>query len=148
MKILVVGGGGREHTLLNQYKKSPRVKKLYSVPGNGLMDFKSKKPVKIYPDIKSTDKKSIWGIINRERIDLVDVAQDDPLAEGMVDFLIATHHNPPSIYCEIVVRVKKKKASRQETFVAYVSTASQTFQNASARAFSIAALKARAATIA
>jgi len=68
--------------------------------------------------------------------------------EGMVDFLIATHHNPPSIYCEIVVRVKKKKASRQETFVAYVSTASQTFQNASARAFSIAALKARAATIA
>ena len=87
MKVLIVGGGGREHTLLNQYKKSLKVKKLYSVPGNGLMDFRSEKPVKTYIDLKSTDKESIWEIVKKERMDLVDVAQDDPLAEGMVDFL-------------------------------------------------------------
>jgi phosphoribosylamine--glycine ligase len=87
MKVLIVGGGGREHTLLNQYKKSPKVKKLYSVPGNGLMGFRSEKPVKTYEDLKPTDKKSIWEIVKREKIDLVDVSQDNPLAEGMVDFL-------------------------------------------------------------
>ena len=87
MKILVVGGGGREHTLLTKYSKSKKIKKLYSVPGNGLMDYKSEKEVKIYPEIKPTDKNSIWEIISKEKIDMVDVAQDDPLAEGMVDFL-------------------------------------------------------------
>ncbi len=87
MKVLIVGGGGREHTLLNQYKKSSKVKKLYSVPGNGLMDFRSEKTVKTYTDLKPTDKESIWDIVKKERIGLVDVAQDDPLAEGVVDFL-------------------------------------------------------------
>ncbi len=87
MKVLIIGGGGREHTLLSQYKKSSKVKKLYSVPGNGLMDFNSEKPVTIYPYLKPTDKKSIWEIVSKEKIDLVDVAQDDSLAHGMVDFL-------------------------------------------------------------
>lgn len=87
MRILVIGGGGREHALISTYSKSPKVKKLYSVPGNGLMDYKPEKPTKIYPDIKATDRESIFDIVQREKIDLVDIAQDDPLAQGMVDFL-------------------------------------------------------------
>lgn len=87
MKVLIVGGGGREHTLLSQYRKSSKVKKIFAVPGNGLMGFKSVKEIVSYPNIKSTDKKSIWEVVAREKIDLVDVAQDEPLAGGMVDFL-------------------------------------------------------------
>jgi len=87
MNILIVGGGGREHSLLVQYAKSSKVKKLYSVPGNDLMGFHVRKPVKIYPKVNATDKESIWKIIKQEKIDLVDVAQDLPLAYGMVNFL-------------------------------------------------------------
>ena len=89
MKILILGGGGREHALLKKYAESRRVKKLYSVPGNGLMSYRLRKPIKIYPDTKPTDKESIWKIVKREKIDFVDVAQDDPLAEGMVDYLVS-----------------------------------------------------------
>ncbi|MEX0616570.1 MAG: phosphoribosylamine--glycine ligase [Candidatus Woykebacteria bacterium] len=87
MKVLVIGGGAREHALVSKYIESSKVRKVYSIPGNGLMDYKPAKPVKIYPSISPTDKSSIWEVIKREKIYLVDVAQDDPLAEGMVDFL-------------------------------------------------------------
>lgn len=87
MNILIIGGGGREHALLSQYSKSSKVKKLFCLPGNGLMDYKSEKPVKIFPNIKPTDKSRIWEIVKKEKINIVDVAQDNPLAEGLVDFL-------------------------------------------------------------
>jgi len=87
MNVLVLGGGGREHCLVSAYSKSSQVKKLYVVPGNGLMNFLEEKPIKIYPYFKPTDKKSIWEVVSKEKIDLVDVAQDDPLAEGTVDYL-------------------------------------------------------------
>ena len=87
MKVLIIGGGAREHSLLTRYSKSKKIKKLYSVPGNGLMDYKADKEVRTYPEIKPIDKNSIWEIVAEEKIDLVDVAQDDLLAQGLVDFL-------------------------------------------------------------
>lgn len=87
MKVLIVGGGGREHALLDKYSKSLRVEKLFSIPGNGLMDFNAEKPVKILPNIKPIDKRFIYDLVRKEKIDLVDVAQDNPLAWGVVDFL-------------------------------------------------------------
>ena len=86
MKVLIIGGGGREHCLLSAYIKSPNVKKIFVVPGNALMGFQQKKKVITYPNIKSTDLTLIWKIILDQRIDIVDVAQDDPLAAGAVDF--------------------------------------------------------------
>ena len=56
MKVLIIGGGGREHALLDKYSKSLRVEKLFSIPGNGLMDFNAEKTVNILPKIKPTEK--------------------------------------------------------------------------------------------
>lgn len=86
MNILVIGGGGREHALAAAYAKSKRVKKVYVAPGNGLMDFNSSK-INIFPDIGVLDFEKILNLIKSKKIDLVDVAQDDPLAAGLVDLL-------------------------------------------------------------
>jgi phosphoribosylamine--glycine ligase len=89
INVLIIGGGGREHTLVQAYAKSTRVKKIFVVPGNGLMGVFEKKEVATFPGIKPTDFDSIWEIVQKNKIDLVDVAQDDPLAAGGVDFFAA-----------------------------------------------------------
>jgi len=87
MNVLIIGGGGREHALLSIYSTSSKIKKLFCLPGNGLMDYNSKKPIKVFPKIKPTDNNAIWSVVKKEKIDIVDVAQDDPLEAGLVDFL-------------------------------------------------------------
>lgn len=86
MNILVIGGGGREHALATSYAKSKRVKKVFVTPGNGLMDFNSSK-INIFPSLGVLDFEKILNLIKVKKIDLVDVAQDDPLAAGLVDVL-------------------------------------------------------------
>ena len=89
LNVLIIGGGGREHTLVKAYAKSKRVKKIFVVPGNGLMGVFEQKAVVTFPGIKPTDFEKIWEIVEKNKIDLVDVAQDDPLAAGGVDFFTA-----------------------------------------------------------
>ena len=84
MKILIIGAGGREHALARTYRKCKKVKKVFAVPGNDLMSLDG---IEIFPQIKALDFNEILSLIKRYRIDLVDVAQDDPLAEGFVDKL-------------------------------------------------------------
>ncbi len=84
---LVVGGGGRESSLVHGYSKSPHVKRVVSVPGNDLMQDTSEKPVQIYPDLKTTDVNAILDVCKREDVDLVDVAQDNAIEVGLVDAL-------------------------------------------------------------
>src|SRR3990167_5579431 len=55
-------------------------------PGNGLTDFTNKK-TKNYPDVGMMDFKKIVEVCKKEKIDLVDVAQDDVIAAGYVDRL-------------------------------------------------------------
>jgi len=86
MKVMIIGGGGREHTLVKAYEKSSRIGKIFVAPGNGLMGFWESKKILTFPGIKPTDFPAIWEIVSKNKIDLVDVAQDDPLAEGGVDF--------------------------------------------------------------
>ena len=50
MKVLIIGSGGREHTLAVIYSKSPLVTKVYVAPGNGLMDYKNA-TIKTFPEI-------------------------------------------------------------------------------------------------
>lgn len=82
MKILVVGGGGREHAIVWKLAQSSRVEKIYCAPGNG-------GTAQIAQNIpaKATDLEAVRDFALRESIDLVFVAPDDPLAMGMVDFL-------------------------------------------------------------
>lgn len=86
MNILVVGGGGREHALATSYAKSKRVKNVFVAPGNDLMDFNSSK-INIFPSLGVLDFEKILNLVKSKKIDLVDVAQDDPLAAGLVDVL-------------------------------------------------------------
>ena len=82
MKILVVGGGGREHTILWKLAQSPRKPKLYCAPGNGGIS-----KIAQCVDIGATEIEKMVEFAKKEAMDLVVVAPDDPLALGMVDAL-------------------------------------------------------------
>ncbi|HHY83138.1 MAG TPA: phosphoribosylamine--glycine ligase [Clostridiales bacterium] len=82
MKVLVVGGGGREHAIVWKLSQSPRVAKLYCAPGNGGIASLAE-----CVNIKATDLEGIAAFAKENQIDLTVVAPDDPLAMGMVDRL-------------------------------------------------------------
>jgi len=82
MKVLVVGGGGREHALVWKLAQSPDVTKLYCAPGNGGIG----EIAELVP-IGAMDVDGIVNYSKAHQIDLVVVAPDDPLAIGMVDAL-------------------------------------------------------------
>ena len=86
MNILVIGQNGREHALAQTYAKSKKVKKVIMTPGNGLTDFENNK-IKNYPNVGMLDFEGIVKVCKKEKIDLVDVAQDDVIAAGFVDRL-------------------------------------------------------------
>ncbi len=84
LNILIVGGGGREHTIAETIRKSPRAGKIYMAPGNGgTALFAENLP------IKATDVDGVVAAAKEYKIDLVFVAPDDPLMLGMVDRLEA-----------------------------------------------------------
>lgn len=84
MKVLVVGGGGREHTILWKLAQSPVKPELYAAPGNGGISQLAK-----CVDIKATDVDGVVRFAKENQIDLTVVAPDDPLMLGMVDRLEA-----------------------------------------------------------
>lgn len=80
MKVLIVGGGGREHAIAMSVKKSKRVEKLYCAPGNaGIAQLAECVPI----GAMEFDKQVAFA--KEKEIDLVIVAPDDPLAGGLVD---------------------------------------------------------------
>ena len=82
MKILVVGGGGREHALIWKLAQSPRVTELICAPGNGgIATLAECVPV------AADDLPGMVRLAQARQVDLVVVAPDDPLALGMVDAL-------------------------------------------------------------
>ena len=80
MKVLVVGGGGREHAICTALKKSPKVTELYCAPGNGGIA-----EIATCKNIGATDVDAMVEYAKEEKFDLVFVAPDDPLVLGMVD---------------------------------------------------------------
>ena len=86
--VLVIDGGGRGSVLVDKYLQSPHVAKVLAIPGNDLMLSQNKKKVVIFPQIKTTDVDQIASIAKREKIDLVDVVQDDAVAVGVTDTLL------------------------------------------------------------
>ena len=80
MKILVVGSGGREHTIVWKIAQSDKVSKIYCAPGNGGISKLAE-----CVDIAATDIDSMVAFAKENAIDLVIVAPDDPLVLGMVD---------------------------------------------------------------
>lgn len=80
MKILVIGSGGREHTLCWKIAQSKKVDKIYCAPGNG-----GTSKIAETVDIKADDIQSLLKFAKSEKIDLTVVGPEAPLAEGIVD---------------------------------------------------------------
>ena len=84
MRVLVVGGGGREHAICLKLAQSPKVEQLYCAPGNGGIA-----QVAQCVPLKATDVAGIVSWSRENAMDFVVVAPDDPLAMGLVDALEA-----------------------------------------------------------
>ena len=84
MKVMVIGGGGREHALIRKLRQSPRVTELYALPGNG--------GIAADAECVEIGAKDIPGIVRfavEKEMDFAVVAPDDPLVLGAVDALEA-----------------------------------------------------------
>ncbi len=80
MKIMIVGGGGREHAIAWAVAKSPKCDKLYAAPGNaGIAELAE------CVDISVMDADSLVAFAKEKDVDFVIVAPDDPLAAGVAD---------------------------------------------------------------
>jgi phosphoribosylamine--glycine ligase len=80
MRLLVVGGGGREHALVWKFKKEEPALEIYAAPGNpGMAELATCVP------IGATDLDGLLGLAERERIDVTVVGPEAPLAAGIVD---------------------------------------------------------------
>jgi phosphoribosylamine--glycine ligase len=82
MRILVVGGGGREHAIIRKLKENPRVTEIFAAPGNGGIGYDAARV-----DLSATDVEGLADWAQKEKMDYVVVAPDDPLALGLVDLL-------------------------------------------------------------
>ena len=82
MNILIVGGGGREHTIIRYLKKNPTVETIFACPGNGGMAEEA-----VCTGIGATDLEKIVAFAVENKIDYAVVAPDDPLVLGCVDAL-------------------------------------------------------------
>ncbi|MEE1003395.1 MAG: phosphoribosylamine--glycine ligase [Acutalibacteraceae bacterium] len=82
MKIMVVGGGGREHAIIKKLKENKKITEIFALPGNGGI---AKDATCI--DIKATDIQGITDFAKNNKIDFAVVAPDDPLVLGAVDSL-------------------------------------------------------------
>ncbi len=78
MKVLVVGGGGREHTLGWALSKSGKVSKLYFAPGNGGTSY-------LGENVGYSKIKDIFNFAKKEQIDFTVVGPEQPLVDGIVD---------------------------------------------------------------
>lgn len=82
MRILVVGGGGREHTIIKALKKNPDVTEIFAAPGNGGIAQDA-----VCVNIGAKDIPAIVEFATKNKIDYAVVAPDDPLVLGAVDAL-------------------------------------------------------------
>ncbi len=82
MKIMVVGGGGREHAIIKKIRENPNVTEIYALPGNGGIARDA-----VCVPIEARDIPSIVDFAVKKNIDYAVVAPDDPLVLGAVDAL-------------------------------------------------------------
>lgn len=82
MRVLVVGGGGREHALIKKIKESKKVDYIACCPGNGGISYDAE-----CFDVGATDIDGVVALAKKISADFVVVAPDDPLVLGMVDAL-------------------------------------------------------------
>lgn len=82
MKILVVGGGGREHAIIKKLRENPKAEKIYCLPGNGGISLDAE-----CVNIGATEIEKIHAFALEKGVDFAVIAPDDPLVLGCVDLL-------------------------------------------------------------
>ena len=82
MKVMVVGGGGREHAIIKKLKESKKITEIYALPGNGGISNDA-----VCVNIGAKDINGIVDFAKENKIDYAVVAPDDPLVLGCVDAL-------------------------------------------------------------
>ena len=84
MKVMVIGGGGREHAIIRKLKENPAAETIYALPGNGGIAADA-----VCVPIGATDLEGIVAFAREKQVDYAVVAPDDPLVAGCVDALEA-----------------------------------------------------------
>jgi len=84
LRVLVVGGGGREHALVSGIAGSPRLEALFCAPGNPGIAAEAE-PVRVSPE----DLEGLAALVEREDVDLTVVGPEAPLVSGLADLLAA-----------------------------------------------------------
>ena len=123
MKILVIGGGGREHALVWKLKQSPAVDRIFCAPGNaGTASIAENVP------ITATELKPLLAFAKQNAVDLTVVGPDDPLAMGIVDLFTAdklrifgptksaARLESSKIFAKELMRAQKVPTARAQTF--------------------------------
>tara|TARA_B100000029_G_scaffold314215_1_gene306618 strand:+ start:460 stop:1725 length:1266 start_codon:yes stop_codon:yes gene_type:complete len=82
MNLAVIGSGGREHSICYKLKQSPKIKNLICIPGNAGTEKIAKN---IREDISNFE--AIYKIIKKQNVDLVVIGPEQPLVDGLVDYL-------------------------------------------------------------
>lgn len=83
MRVLVIGGGGREHALCWKLRQSSRVEKIYAVPGNaGMAEIAECEKIEYENDFSSLAR-----LIDKKKIDFIIVGPEVPLVNGITDYL-------------------------------------------------------------
>lgn len=108
MKVLIVGGGGREHAIAWKLAQSPKVSKLYCAPGNAGIARQAE-----CVNIKAEDIEGICGFAREKEIDLAVIGPEVPLAMGIVDELEA---------CGVRVFGPNRKCSQLEASKAFTKS--------------------------
>ncbi|MEA5059057.1 MAG: phosphoribosylamine--glycine ligase [Candidatus Pelethousia sp.] len=84
MNVMIIGGGGREHAIVEKLCKNPRIDSLYALPGNGGMGEHAQ-----CVGIRATDLDAIVAFAKANAIDFAVIGPDDPLILGLADRLAA-----------------------------------------------------------
>ena len=87
LSVMIIGSGAREHTISYAYEKSPQVDRVIVAPCSNFVSYKRKKEVVSSKNGSLKDPPSILSLAKKYKPDLIDVAQDDALASGVVDLL-------------------------------------------------------------
>ena len=83
MKIAILGNGGREHAIATKISKSPKLEKIYCIPGNAGTDS-----IAVNVELDFYNFENLLQFLKENKIDLVIVGPEKPLVDGVVDFLL------------------------------------------------------------
>ena len=113
MRVLLLGGGGREHAIGWKLVQSPMLDRLISCPGNPGLDTLGD----VFPEVDQNDPSAVVALASSQHVDLVIVGPESPLAAGVADALIEARI-PVFGPVEAAARLESSKSFAKEIMAA------------------------------